>query len=138
MPCHGLATAIERDAGGPRVGELIGQYTAAVAALGLAGSPILVGLCCTHFGYVGDRLRAAIGTALGREAVVLDPNIRMAEALERGMPAAAAGESGVTIEVISKIVLDDRTRAGVASLVDPVSPATARALEHYTHEPGLF
>jgi hypothetical protein len=40
--------------------------------------------------------------------------------------------------VISKVTLAERTRHGVARLVEPVSPATARALLNYTHVPDLF
>ncbi len=137
IPCHGLATAIERDVHGPRVGDLISHCAAASGAAGLNGSPVYVGLCCTHYGYVARRLTEAIASATDRPALPLDPNTRLVDALER-LPDAAPEPGPVSVEILSKIRLDDRTRAGVSSLVEPVSPVTARALEHYAHLPDLF
>jgi hypothetical protein len=44
----------------------------------------------------------------------------------------------VAVEVISKVELADAKREGVATIIEPVSPATAGALRAYSHRPDLF
>jgi glutamate racemase len=155
VSCHGLATAIERDIDGPAVDELIAKCAADARAAAPIGALVLLGLCCTHYGYVADRIVAALARALQRPVRPLDPNLRMvddigwvapgAPAVAEGAPVAvaqgfspASAASPGLISVISKVTLAERTRHGVARLVEPVSPATARALLNYTHVPDLF
>lgn len=139
VPCHGLATAIERDVHGQRVGELIAACAADVARARPAGDTILAGLCCTHYGYVADRIGLALEAALGRPVRPLDPNARMVDAVEAALMDGGAHDSGsVVVEVVSKVTLDERTRTLISALVAPVSPATAQALLSYTHAPDLF
>ena len=91
VSCHGLATAIEREADGPRTAELVARCAEDVRAANPAGSRVWVGLCCTHYGYVAERLERAIGAALGREARALDPNRRLVDSLRwPGAPSAGA------------------------------------------------
>ena len=52
VSCHGLAGAIERDVNGPRTAELIGECAARAVAAAPDGGTLLLGLCCTHYGYV--------------------------------------------------------------------------------------
>jgi glutamate racemase len=59
VSCHGLATAIERDIDGPAVDELIAKCAADARAAAPIGALVLLGLCCTHYGYVADLARAA-------------------------------------------------------------------------------
>ena len=164
--CHGLAGAIERDPDSAAVADLIARCAARVRAADPGGVPVYAGLCCTHYGYVSDRLCAALGAALGRSVQPLDPNARMVDdlALEPadapgadgvatgvsgdgsaevrgdvstgGSPAGVAGH--VSVEVISKVTLDEVARRAIARLVAPVSPATAQALLSYSHVPELF
>jgi glutamate racemase len=141
VPCHGLATAIERDIGGPGVGELIAACARTVAAENPTGNPIYVGLCCTHYGYVASRIARELGRVLGREVLPLDPNQRMVRDVgaELGfVTGKGAFAEHTDVEVMSKVMLDDRTCRGVAGLVRPVSPATADALLAYRHVPSLF
>ena len=53
---------------------------------------------------------------------------------------SAGAPSGVTIsvELVSKVILSETARAGIARLVEPISPATAGALLSYAHVPDLF
>lgn len=141
VPCHGLATAIERDIGGPGVGELIAACARAVAAENPLGNPVYVGLCCTHYGYVASRIAGELRRVLGREVLPLNPNQRMVR--DAGVELGFVTGRGVTVgppdvEVISRVMLDDRTCRGVADLVRPASPATADALLAYRHVPALF
>jgi glutamate racemase len=148
--CHGLAGAIERDPESAAVSDLISACAGRVRAADPGGVPLYAGLCCTHYGYVGDRLCDALGMALGRPVRPLDPNARMVDDLELGPPDAPAADGGATgdgsagasdvvpVEVLSKVTLDEVARRAIAHLVAPISPATAQALLSYSHVPDLF
>jgi glutamate racemase len=141
VSCHGLATAIERDVDGPRVGELIAMCASDVRAVAPAGSEVLLGLCCTHYGYVSERLTSAVAGEVGRDVTALNPNARMVDGVMAGLVSGGAGPvepARPAVEVVSKVMLDERTRSGIAALVRPVSPATAEALRGYRHAPNLF
>lgn len=141
VACHGLATAIERDIDGPGVRAFIDKCAADVRAAAPAGSVLFAGLCCTHYGYASDRIEGSLAETLGRKVHALDPNVRMLNDLDWPPPdhaALHAPAQGLRVDVISKVGLDESARAGIARLVGVVSPATARALTDYTHDPGLF
>lgn len=137
VACHGLAAAIEEDAAGADVERLIDQCAARAAAALPRTGPLLAGLCCTHYGYVADRFRMSLEKALGRAVRILDPAGALVGLVDRGT-ATGAADGVITVVVISKVTLDQRTRTGIGRLVAPVSSATARALESYTHMPDLF
>jgi hypothetical protein len=44
----------------------------------------------------------------------------------------------VSVELVSKVALSEAARTGIARLVEPISPDTARALLSYAHVPDLF
>jgi glutamate racemase len=140
VPCHGLATAIERNPGGPRVGDLIEGCAASGVLAGLPGTRLYAGLCCTHYGFVAGWFRSVLERRSRKTVTVLDPNPRLASQLAPLGEARAAEEPGceVTVQVISKVELDDEKRHGMAGLIEPVSAATARALLSYSRVPDLF
>jgi len=140
VSCHGLAAAIEKDAGSADVEHLVDQCSslAAVATASVPhAEPLFAGLCCTHYGYVADRFRASLERASGRAVRILDPAGVLVRLIVRES-AAGASRSAITVDVISKVTLDERTRTGIGRLIAPMSPPTARALEAYTHVPDLF
>jgi glutamate racemase len=134
--CHGLAGAIERDPDSSGVTEIIASCAARVRAADPGGVPLYAGLCCTHYGYVAERICTALGAALGRPVQPLDPNARMVEHM--ALDPAAGGGAAVTVEVISKVRLEDAARRAIARLIEPVSPATATALLSYSLVSDLF
>jgi glutamate racemase len=142
--CHGLAGAIERDVNGSRAAELIEECAARAADAAPPGAPLLLGLCCTHYGYVAVKLVDAIARRSGRRVRALDPNLRLVGSLLAD-PAFFGGQAPVpedagtvTVEVVSKVPLSDTARAGIARLVEPLSPPTAAALLSYALVPDLF
>jgi glutamate racemase len=99
-----------------------------------------VGLCCTHYGLVADRLARAVSECTGRPTVALDPNRRL---VEQFVAHLAPGDGGaavvpVSVSVVSKVALTTGTRENVARAIEPMSPVTAEALRAYAHEPALF
>jgi len=153
VSCHGLAAAIEKDVDGAAVAELIDACASRAAEAAPPGGVLFVGLCCTHYGYAAVRIVDALARKTRRRVRALDPNLRlvgslMAEdspfedgpGLEPGggeaRPGGSRGE--VTVELISKVELDETARRGIARLVEPVSAVTARALLSYARVPDLF
>jgi len=165
VSCHGLATAIEN---GPHTRDTVALIEACAeraSAAAPAGEPLLLGLCCTHYGMVAERLREDVARASGRPVVALDPNERLVRDVAAWLIGgrAFAGDAGAagarhgadrtvgplpkpgvrspgpaTVEVVSKVALSEAKREAVAALVEAISPATARALRSYTHVPDLF
>ncbi len=142
--CHGLATAIEADPFGADTERAIDACCARAAAAAPPGAPLLLGLCCTHYGFVRARLEAALARHARREVTALDPNARLAQAVAARLaagpapPGPDAGPADLQVSVLSKVRLADGKRRNIATLLEPVSPATARALRDYTCAPQLF
>jgi glutamate racemase len=157
VACHGLAGAIERDVDGPQAAELVAECTARAALAARPGSPLYLGLCCTHYGYIAARLVDGLSRRTVVRVHALDPNARLTESLLADAAFAArshsavAGKAGaetvirgagpestVSVELVSKVTLTETARAGIARLIEPVSPATAAALLSYALVPDLF
>jgi glutamate racemase len=153
ISCHGLAGAIEKNVDGPVVSDLIDVCASNAAEAALPGSPLFAGLCCTHYAYVAARLVETLARRSGRRVRALDPNLRLVGNLMSGVDVlvgradgegAAGGRRAdhtrgeITVELISKVELDESARRGIAQLVEPVSPVTARALSSYACVPDLF
>lgn len=143
VPCHGLAGAIERDVDGPRAAELVAECAARAAAAAPPGGMLFLGLCCTHYGYIAVRLVDAVARLTSRCVRALDPNLQVTAGLLTdpaflGEAGSAGGPGAVTVELVSKVTLSETARAGIARLVEPLSPPTAAALLSYALVPDLF
>jgi len=137
LSCHGLAASIERGPGSADTAALIEDCTTRASRQMIPGEPSYVGLCCTHYALVADRIRDALAWKTGHPVLPLDPNTRMVRNFISGAGAMTTrGE--VSVEVVSKVVLEQSSRSAMAALLDPVSPRTAAALRHYSHVPDLF
>lgn len=141
VACHGLAAAIDRDPDSPALPALVDACVARALEAGPPGPAPLAGLACTHYGYVAAEFGRAFERLAGAPVRVLDPNERLVGGLTAGLggdASAGAAPSAVTVEVVSKVALAESQRRAVARRLEPVSPATARALVGYTHIPTLF
>ncbi len=141
LSCHGLAAAIERGPSSAAVDAAIDRCADQARDTIGAGDPLFVGLCCTHYGMVADRIGAALARRTGRLVGPLDPNERVAGDVAPRLvrPAANREERGpVTVSVVSKVALGAGRRDGVSQVIERVSPATAAALRNYTAAPDLF
>lgn len=135
--CHGLAAAIERDPNGADTSRLIDECTSRAAEALPPGDPAYVGFCCTHYAFVGPGIRDALAARTGRRVVPLDPNARLAGEVSSHIRSEAP-TGRLTVEVLSKVPLEDRSRGSLAGLIAPVSSETAAALRAYRHIPDLF
>lgn len=137
LSCHGLAAAIERDPRSEATSALIDDCTTRAVGVMAPGEPWYVGLCCTHYALVSDAICAGLAAKTGRPVLPLDPNTRLVREITSGA-GSPAGAGEVSVEVVSKVVLEQSSRDAIAALLDPVSAPTAAALRGYTLAPNLF
>jgi glutamate racemase len=140
VACHGLAAAIERDPDGPSVVALLERCALEASRACPPDANFYAGLACTHYAYVRDVIGATLKRVSCRAVRILDPNLRMIRSVAPASGAAAGGPPGsdITVEVISKVELDDFQRHAVAGRIEQISAVTARALLNYRHVPALF
>lgn len=141
VACHGLARAIETDPDGEAIAGHIDRCTATGCDGHPSGSRLLLGVCCTHYTYVREQMRAALEQRCGRPVRTLDPNdVLVAEVVRLVGAAARTPEGGerTAVTVVSKVEMDERKRQTMARRVESVSAATAAALLAYTRVPDLF
>jgi hypothetical protein len=99
---------------------------------------------------VRARLVPALARRVERPVTALDPNQQLVDDVAAWfardvepacgeVPVRVGAPTGaVSLEVVSKVVLPESKRSNVASVLEPISPATAQALRDYTHVPDLF
>lgn len=137
--CPNLAGAIETDATGTAVAEAVrGFATQASAAVAPGSRQLLAGLCCTHYGYAGERFREALAAHGAKHVELIDPNTRMNDVLFPPERARRSDRPVSTVEVVSRAVISPEEQASIGGLVATVSPATAAALRGYLLDRHLF
>ncbi len=137
--CHRLAGAIERGAASEETVAYVKKFVAeALEKRPDKTGPIVASLNCTHYGYVKPLWEQAFAAAGYPGVKVLDPNPLMTDLVLREGGAKRFPKAAVTVEVVSKVPIDEATRANLGALLRSVSPETADALTCYRHEPDLF
>ena len=137
--CPRLAGAIERGASSDETVAYVRKFVAeALEKRPDKNGPFLASLNCTHFGYVKPLWEQAFAGAGYPGVKVLDPNPLMTDLVLRHGGAKRFPSTAVTVEVVSKVPIDEATRGNLGALLQSVSPETAYALARYRHEPALF
>ena len=137
--CPMLAGAIERGAASDETALYVKKFVAeALEKRPLKSGPLVVSLNCTHYGYVKPLWERAFAGAGHPGVTVLDPNPLMTDLVLKEGGAKRFPETKVTVEVFSKVPIDEATRANLGALLRATSPQTADALGAYRHEPALF
>jgi glutamate racemase len=138
-PCHRLAGAIERGAASDETVAYVKKFVAeALEKRPDKAGPIVASLNCTHYGYVKPLWEQAFAAAGYPGVKVLDPNPLMTDLVLREGGEKRYPRTAVTVEAVSKVPIDEATRANLGALLRAVSPQTADALAAYRHEPALF
>jgi len=136
--CPELAAFIEKAPGSEDTGLLIESYVdEALAKIRGPKSKAVVGLACTHYGYALDLWRKAFEDR-GVQAVILNPNSRMAEAM---VPARFRNRwlsTTIRAEAWSMVEIGPEKIAGLGAWLRKISPETAAALAGYALKPDLF
>ena len=139
VACPRLAGAIERGTASEETIGYVKKFVAeALEKRPVKGGPLVVSLNCTHFGYVKPLWEQAFAEAGYPGVKVLDPNPLMTDLVLQEGGARRHPATKISVEVVSKVPIDEATRANLGSLLRATSPETADALAKYVHDPGLF
>jgi glutamate racemase len=137
--CHRLAGAIERGAASEETAAYVRTFVAeALEKRAVRTGAIVASLNCTHYGYVKPLWERTFAAAGYPGVKVLDPNPLMTDLVLREGGARRHQRTAVSVEVVSKVPIDEGTRANLGALLRSTSPETADALARYRHEPALF
>jgi len=137
--CPRLAGAIERGFSSEETVAYVKKFVVeALEKKPAKGGPLVVSLNCTHYGYVKPLWEQAFAAAGYPGVKVLDPNSLMTDLVLREGGEKRFPKTAITVEAVSKVPIDEATRANLGSLLRTTSPETADALAHYRHEPTLF
>jgi glutamate racemase len=136
--CPELASFIEKVPRADDTGLLIESYMdEALTKIRGPKTKIVVSLNCTHYGYSLDLWRKALADR-GIEAVILNPNAAMAEALVPAGLRNRAPATAVRAEAWSMVEIGPEKIAGLGEGLRKISPETAEALAGYKLKSDLF
>ena len=139
VACPRLAGAIERGTASEETIGYVKKFVAeALEKRPFKGGPFVVSLNCTHYGYVKPLWEQAFAAAGYPGVKVLDPNPLMTDLVLKDGGARRYPATKISVEVVSKVPIDEAARANLGALLRATSPETADALGKYAHEPGLF
>ena len=137
--CPKLAGAIERGAASDETVGYVKKFVAeALEKKTTRGGPLVVRLNCTHYGYVRPLWEQAFAGAGYPGVKVLDPNSLMTDLVLKEGGEKRFPKTAVTVEAVSKVPVDDGTRANLGALLRKTSPETADALMRIRYDPALF
>jgi glutamate racemase len=137
--CDQLATRIESGPDSDGVAQMVeGFMSQAAQKLAMPRSRVFAALFCTHFGYVGEKIRASLQRRIGSPVSVLDPNRAMAAWLFEAAGGPCHDRSTIDMHVVSRIVWDQDRINAIARATSAISPESAQALRCYEHIPDLF
>lgn len=137
--CINLAGRIERNPFGRDVSQMIDtNVSEAVSNMQNPGSKTYAALCCTHFGYCRDLFQTALERNLKADAVILNPNQRMADQVITSTDKIPLVSPQIRMAVFSRVLWEPERIDAYVRLLKPVSSETVAALADYKWDPELF
>jgi glutamate racemase len=137
--CKNLESEIQSDPASGTVRTMIDSYlSAALASSSHPGSPVVAGLCCTHYGYSIGAFDTTLRNRLKAPYEIVDPNPLMAQVLFPKEKTTIGKPADVTVQVVSRVVVTDEEKKSLGALLRQVSPATDAALSNFTLKRDLF
>lgn len=137
--CPDLAGEIESDARSETVSTAIDLFAGeALGKVSRERSPVVAGLCCTHYGYCEEMFVSSLRGAGAANVTVVNPNSRMGDVLFPAGPVERHVSLQITVRVVSRAVITPAEVASIGALLEPVSSATASALRAYELKRDLF
>lgn len=134
LPCHGLATLIEAAEPPDACRQALDGFARSAASLlPETATPLLLALCCTHYGCIADELRQCFGAALARPLTLIDPNDALADAI----PCPVSDRPN-RVRVVSRTPLPPAGTTRFTTLIASTSPRLAAALANAQVIPDLF
>ena len=139
QPCDQLATEIEKDPAGEIVSDMIHRFMGQAAQnIDPACGTVYAALCCTHFAYCQGLIQVVLADVAKKTVKILNPNRQMAGYLSANCRDTRFSHTEIDIQVVSKIIWDERKIKSISNLIQPVSPETANALKNYKQVSNLF
>jgi glutamate racemase len=139
QPCKDLAGKIESDSRSEAVKNLINTYvTEAVKNLTNIKNKVLIGLCCTHYGYCSDIFYNAHIINNIKNIEIADPNSRMSDSIFVQEFQNKFKSTNVTVEVVSRVKIQPEEMNSIGGLIKKISVKTAKALNNYKFKEDLF
>jgi glutamate racemase len=129
VACHGLARTIETDPDGSAIPGFIDTCTTAACEGHPPGTRLYLGVCCTHYTYVRDEMRAALERRCRRPVHTLDPGARLAAEVLRLAEREGRVSSAATVESPKARSVGAELappRAGPDAAPEPGAPGTPR------------
>ncbi len=137
--CPDLVSYIETDYKGDETEMLIYAYVdEALQRIGVPHPPLLISLCCTHYGYSYDFWIKAIKDHGIEPLAILNPNSRMIDFLFPPQTRNRFENTDVSVRAISMVEIDKDKRDTLGQWLRRISPQTAEALENYELKDDLF
>ena len=134
--CPGLADTISEDREGTRTRREIGQWvTAAIAQMPDRTAPVVAALACTHYGYRKELFAAALAEQ-GIAATVINPNESAVGDLFG--EASSGPHHDAAVRFVTRYAIPPATVEALTYFLQPISPPTVAAMEHFKHLPDLF
>ncbi len=128
LACPGLATLLESDPAAAEVSDRIAEYACAAEKL-FPRKPrkLVLGFCCTHFGFAEPLWRKWFGERFGSGVRIVDPN-----------GFFAAGYESEKMRYLSRIPFFPGAQESMCRYFQKNAPAVAEALAHAVPERELF
>jgi glutamate racemase len=139
-PCQLLETEIQADPNSDVVSNLVEVYVGGAmdkVKKPFAG-PLVVGLCCSHYGYSLDAFDRSFKEQGALNYELVNPNKAMVALFENTGAGGKHPRTSVSVEVASKVKFTPQEISSISRSVGQTSQKTARALRHYTFKQDLF
>lgn len=137
--CPDLTWYIERDPAGFETELMISSFVSeALAKSPSPAGPVYVSFNCTHFGYSKDLWEQAMSAEGADLRGMLNPNDTMAAPLFPESIHNRHQETMVTARVVSQVKIEPQVVESLVKVLEPVSPASAKALQQWENVPNLF
>lgn len=137
--CPELVSYIEQGTQSDETEMLILAYVdEALQKLDGSSPDLFASLNCTHYGYSLELWEKAFESFGVKPRAFLNPNSRMNDILFETERFERYGNTDITVHVVSAVEIESNRIQSIGSWLQGLSPQTADALRHYTHDPTLF
>jgi glutamate racemase len=138
--CPLLETEIQADPKSDLVGNLVDVYVGeAMEKIGKRPTgPLVVGLCCSHYGYSLDAFDRSLKQNAELKFEIVNPNKAMVALFAKAAVKNKVPRTSMTVEVASRVKFTPQEVSSISRSVAPTSRKTAEALKRYTFKRDLF
>jgi glutamate racemase len=134
-----LESEIQDSPESERVQELINIYLKeAHRKLNSSSVPIIIALCCTHYGFSLSVFYSTLKKLTNREFVILNPNDMMINSMVLEEKHNYFLETKMTVKVVSRTVIDEIEKKSIGGIINFHAPLSSAALFNYEYNPELF